>query len=85
MKIKKYLIIFSSILIPGSGHVFLKKPKRGLMLVLWMFALGYITFHITNDSISYVGRYAGGVMVYLLSVMEVIRIVHMASCVDNYG
>lgn len=71
---KRLLIIISAMIIPGSGHVILKKSVRGLMLVFWMLAMGYITYNITDESISIIGRYAGGLLVYILSVLEVLKI-----------
>ncbi len=71
---KRRLTIISAMIIPGSGHVILKKPVRGLMLVFWMLAMGFITYNITEESISFIGRYSGGFLVYLLSILEVWKI-----------
>jgi hypothetical protein len=71
---KRILTIISAMIIPGSGHVILKKPVRGLMLVFWMIAMGFITYNITDETISFIGRYAGGLLVYLLSILEVWKI-----------
>lgn len=68
---KRILTIISAMIIPGSGHVILKKPVRGMMLVFWMLAMGFITYNITDESISFFGRYAGGFLVYILSILEV--------------
>lgn len=73
-KITRILILICAAIIPGSGHVILKKPVRGLMLVFWMLALGFISYKLTDESISIVGRYAGGIFVYILSLLEVIRL-----------
>lgn len=72
--IKRILTLISAMIIPGSGHVVLKKPVRGLMLVFWMLAMGFITYNITDESISFLGRYAGGFLVYILSILEVWKI-----------
>ena len=73
VKIKSFLVILSAILIPSSGHVLLGKPMRGLMLVFWMLAFGFITYHLTGPDISFWGRYSGGLLVWILSVLEVGR------------
>lgn len=73
-KAKKIVIVICAVIIPGSGHVMLKKPVRGLMLIFWMLALGFITYNLTDESTSIIGRYAGGIFVYMLSLLEVIRL-----------
>ncbi|HKK95953.1 MAG TPA: DUF6677 family protein [Anaerovoracaceae bacterium] len=68
---KRILTILLAIIIPGSGHVILKRETRGLMMVFWMFAMGYITYHLTDSSTSFIGRYSGGLLIHILSVVEV--------------
>jgi len=62
-----------TMMIPGSGYVFLGKVKRGLMMLMWIFVFAFITYHLTDDSISFVGRMSGGFAVWTLSIMEVYR------------
>jgi hypothetical protein len=71
---RAWLAIASAVVVPGSGHVLLGRPMRGLVLLFWMIILGYITFQLSNDTISPVGRFAGGIAVWALSVVEVWRI-----------
>lgn len=79
MKSKKeiniWLIVVASIIVPGSGHVLLGKPVRGLLLLFWMFVFGYITFQLTTIEISFIGRLSGGFAVWTISVLEVYRLV----------
>lgn len=77
ISLKKAAIIFLSILIPGAGHVMLGRSRRGLMLVFWMLAFGFITYQLTDASISIIGRYSGGLLVQLLAVMEVVKLASM--------
>ncbi|GAA0181671.1 hypothetical protein SH2C18_41730 [Clostridium sediminicola] len=74
-KIFNWLIIVAAIFVPGSGHVFLGKPVRGLFLIFWMFIFGYITFQLTTPEISFIGRLSGGFAIWTISVLEVYRIV----------
>jgi len=71
---KRVLTIFVAIIIPGSGHVILKRELRGLMIVFWMIAMGFITYNLTDSSISFIGRYSGGFLVHILSILEVYNI-----------
>lgn len=65
------LTLISSILVPGSGYVILGRPIRGLIMIMWMFGFGYITFHLTSAEISYIGRLSGGFAVWVVSITEV--------------
>jgi len=73
-RFKMSLPVILAMIVPGSGHVILGKPMRGLMMLMWMYALGYITFQLTSPDISFVGRFAGGFAVWVVSVMEVYRL-----------
>lgn len=63
-------------IVPGSGHVILGVPKRGLLMVFWMVLLGFLTSRFAGPDISVVGRYAGGLAVWVLSVVDVNRIMN---------
>ncbi|ODS04161.1 hypothetical protein AUC71_05525 [Methyloceanibacter marginalis] len=65
-----YLILAIAIVLPGAGHVFSGMPGRGLVFVFFMLLFGWITFHLTTPDQSLVGRYAGGLFVYAISIMD---------------
>lgn len=69
-----WLVVLSSFLIPGSGYVILGKPTRGLIMVFWMILFGFVTFNLTSENISFIGRAAGGIAVWTLSLVEVYQI-----------
>lgn len=69
-----WLAVLAAMAVPGSGHVLLGRSRRGLMFILWIFAFGYITFHLAGPGISLLGRWSGGIAVWVLSVLEVYRI-----------
>lgn len=62
-------------IVPGSGHVILGRPKRGLIMVFWMILLGFLTSRFAGSDVSIVGRYAGGLAVWVLSVVDVHKII----------
>ena len=45
-------------------------PTRGLMFVFYMILLGVITWHLTTPDHSLVGRLAGGLFVYAISIVD---------------
>ncbi len=69
----KWAPLLAAIIVPGSGHVILNKPLRGLFYILWIFMFGFITFKITGENISLIGRWSGGIAVWVFSVIEVGR------------
>ncbi len=70
----RWLLMVAALLIPGSGHVLLGRPMRGLLLLFWMCILAFVTFRLSNETISIVGRFSGGIAVWVLSVLEVSRL-----------
>ena len=42
----RWLILILTIIIPCSGYVLLDRSARGLMMLMWMFVLGYLTMSL---------------------------------------
>lgn len=68
--IKVWLTVVSSIAIPGSGYVYLGMAQRGLTMLLWMLAFGYITYQVTPPSLPFTARISGGLLIWVLSVLD---------------
>ncbi len=64
------MLVLSSIIVPGSGYVFMGKSGRGLLMLMWMFLFAFITYHLTDSSIPFFVRLSGGFIVWILSVIE---------------
>lgn len=75
-KVKSYFAIFTSLIVPCSGYVILGKQIRGLMMLMWMFVFGFITYYLAGENISVIGRYSGGLAIWVLSVLDVYKIAH---------
>lgn len=73
-KYRRLAIFLSSVVIPGSGFVWLGKPIRGLMYVVWMLFFGLLTYQATSPHISPLGRYAGAFAIWMLSLVELARL-----------
>ncbi|MBI9010984.1 MAG: hypothetical protein JEZ08_02040 [Clostridiales bacterium] len=69
-KHKVFAVVLLSMVMPGSGYVLLGKSVRGLMMLMWMFMFGYITYKLTTVDISLIGRLSGGLGVWTISVVE---------------
>ena len=64
------VVILTAIVLPGVGHVLNRLPTRGLMFVFYTVLLGVITWHLTTPDHSLVGRLAGGLFVYAVSIVD---------------
>jgi hypothetical protein len=65
-----YVVLALAILLPGVGHVAAGMPSRGLVFVFFMLLFGYITVHLTTPDQSLVGRLAGGLFIYAISITD---------------
>lgn len=64
------LVLIIAILLPGMGQVINNTPVKGLVMITFMIILGLITFNLAQSHISMVGKLAGGIFIYALSVMD---------------
>jgi hypothetical protein len=64
------VVLAIAIMLPGVGQVLNGAPSRGLMMLFFMLMLGVITFNLAEPGISLVGKFAGGIFIYAVSVMD---------------
>ena len=64
------VVLLTAIVLPGVGHVLNRLPTRGLMFVFYMILLGVVTWHLTGPDHSLVGRLAGGLFIYAISIVD---------------
>jgi hypothetical protein len=69
-----YLVLAIAIVLPGMGHVLCGRARRGLTLQLFMIALAFVTWQLSSPQRSLVGRMAGGIFIYALSLPEAYRL-----------
>ena len=68
------LVLVVAILLPGFGHVLSGQARRGLTMQMFMICLGFVSWHLTTPHHSLIGRLAGGLFVYALSIPEAYKI-----------
>ena len=64
------LVLLIAILLPGMGQVINNTPIKGLVMLSFMLILGMITFNLAEPHISLVGKLAGGIFIYAISIMD---------------
>ncbi|SFN51417.1 hypothetical protein SAMN05216207_1015146 [Pseudonocardia ammonioxydans] len=64
------VVLLTAIVLPGVGHVLNRLPTRGLTFVFYTVLLGVITWNLTTPDHSLVGRLAGGLFVYAISIVD---------------
>ena len=64
------LVLLIAILLPGMGQVINNTPVKGLVMIAFMVILGLITFNLAEAHISVVGKLAGGIFIYAISVLD---------------
>ena len=78
-----FLVLAVSLVLPGMGQVLNDQPRRGLLMVLYMLLLGVLTSTVAGPDSSVAGRFAGGVFVYAMSVLDAYRVAVARRAVDR--
>lgn len=68
-----WVVLGVALVLPGMGQVVNGTPGRGLMMLFFMILLGTFTFLTTTADQSFLGRYAGGLFIYAIAVMDAYR------------
>src|SRR5665648_1071287 len=65
-----WLVTAAALLLPGSGQMLNGDAQRGISMQFFMMFLAFITYMLTGPDISMVGRFSGGVFIYVFSVLD---------------
>lgn len=68
--VQPLLILLLAIVLPGAGQVFNREPVRGLIFLFFTLLLGGFTLVTAKPEVSIVGKLAGGIFVYAISVFD---------------
>lgn len=67
-------VLALAIVLPGAGHVAIGQVQRGLCFVLFAILLMMVTYLTTTPDQSFIGRHAGGLFVWALSITDAYRL-----------
>ena len=68
-----YLVLSLAIVLPGAGHVAVRQAARGLAFAFFVILFSMITYATTTSDQSFIGRHAGGLFVWALSIPDAYR------------
>ncbi|MEK0081830.1 hypothetical protein [Benzoatithermus flavus] len=71
------LVLAVAIVLPGCGHLLLGLQQRAMMFLFFIVLLGLVTYHLTTPEHSFLGRYAGGLFVYAISLTDAYKLARM--------
>lgn len=83
--INPYVVLALAILAPGAGHVAVGAQMRGLGFAFFSLLLALLCWHTTGPETSFIGRSAGGLFVWALSIPDAYRIARIRYEVWRYG
>ncbi len=69
-----WIVLALAVLLPGVGHVVSRQPMRGLIFLFFIILLGAFTVKTASPDVSVVGKYAGGLFVWAMSILDAYRI-----------
>ena len=79
-----YLVLAAAILLPGSGQVWNGTPFRGLVFLFFILLLGTVTLLTAGPEVSLVGKLAGGIFVYAISILDAYKIARIRRTVSAH-
>jgi len=75
--INPYAVLALAVVLPGMGHVAAGHPQRGLGFAFFALLLALLSWHTTTPEQSFIGRSAGGLFVWALSIPDAYRIARL--------
>jgi len=71
--ISPHLVLALAILLPGAGHVAINQVARSVTYIFFIALLGALSYATTTPEYSFLGRHAGGLFVWALSIPDAYR------------
>ena len=74
-----YIVLALACLAPGAGHIAIGQTRRGLVFAFFTLFFAVLTYVTSTPEQSFVGRHAGGLFVWALSIPDAYRAARLAS------
>lgn len=75
------LVLAVALCLPGCGQVANRQPLRGLTFVFFILLLGGFTLKTAAPDVSLVGKFAGGLFVWAMSVFDAYKTARLRSAI----
>ncbi len=75
--LRPWLVVLVGVLLPGMGQVLNNMPARAVVFVFFMLSLGVASYHLTTPAHTFVGRHAGGFLIYFISLVDAYRLARL--------
>lgn len=76
------VVLAAAILLPGVGHVLAGRPGRGFGFACFTVLFAWLTSKFAAPDVSVIGRCAGGLFVWALSIPDAYRIARLREARD---
>jgi hypothetical protein len=64
------LVLAVAVLLPSMGQVLNGMLVRAWIMLFFALSLGVVSYHLTTPAHSFIGRHAGGFLIYAIMVMD---------------
>lgn len=64
------LVLLAAIVLPGTGQVLNREALRGLIFLFFILLLGGFTLKTAAPEVSLIGKFAGGIFVWAMSIYD---------------
>ncbi|RVQ61799.1 hypothetical protein [Sinorhizobium medicae] len=71
--INPFLVLMLATVLPGAGHVAIRDATRGLAFAFFVVFFSVVTYMSAPPDRSFIGRHAGGLFVWALSIPDAYR------------
>ena len=78
------LVLVAAIVLPGTGQVLNREPLRGLIFLFFILLLGGFTLKTAAPEVSIIGKLAGGIFVWAMSIFDAYKRARVRREIWNY-
>ena len=79
------VVLIAAMVLPGTGQVLNQQPFRGLLFLFFILLLGAYTLKTAAPDVSIVGKLAGGIFVFAVSLFDAYKTARIRSEVWRFG
>jgi hypothetical protein len=81
--VNPYLVLAVSLIVPGSGHVWLGLAQRGLTFLFFTVVFGWISTKLMPETASFIGRHIAGLFMYGISALDAYKTARIRATEDK--